>query len=689
MVVVRARFVTNADGTPGVLAAGPVDALWGMGVLHARHRPLQALLLYTAGRAALAATIAPRADLVQLDATVHRLDLLRRGRRAAEKLSPFSAARVDAYLEGFNRGLGEHGLPFELRAIAARIPPPDRAALLSGFLVSAYLGLAEGQERMERLIVDALHEGADPRRLERMFAPHLDGWSPDRIRAIPRASAPVGFAAHGLGATGGSNAWAVAGSRTREGRPLLAGDPHLAIGQLPSLFFEMGVRLDDDYWIGATIPGLPSVAVGRNRNVAWSGTFAVADNVDAFVDDGAKREPRRVAVGRRGLSPLALQFEETPRGTRDRAGDGPAFALRWTGCERPEEAFDAYFGLLESKDAAGAEAALAGAHTLSLHFVLADRGGDVRYKQVGCIPRRTGGWSGLYPSHSHDRGWSGRYVGAALPRAGPEDGFVLTANEARRAPDGGVLSTLGLAPYRYTRIRERLAARRDHDVASMMLLQRDLHSIQARRIAPRLRALLGEGSLSRALAKWDCGYSESSRGAHAFEIAYLCALRALSLELGGAWFEHQLDRTELRVWWSTALDRTLLDDKTYEGPLGAAIAARLASIKDAVPAAWGQVQTFRLPNLVLGGLPDFLRFDRGPYALEGSMATVCQGSIVRLGDTKIPVGPAYRFVTDLGEDCAYTSVPGGIDGSRFGGTYACWLHDHLGGRHHRLVPPEG
>lgn len=680
----RARFVYDHDGTPGIVAASPVDAFWGLGVLHAKHRPLQSMLLFLAGRASLAKTIAPRPDLVAMDAMVHRLDLIARAERASGRLDERCAERIDAYLAGF---VETYRAPLELRLLLAEVPRPDRVSVLSGFLLSAYLGLAEGQERMERLLLEALHHGAAPSRLERMFRPHLSSWSPEVLRSLDRVRPPLGFSSRALWAVGGSNAWAVDGSRSSEGRALLAGDPHLPIGQMPSLFFEVGVRLPDDYWIGGTVPGLPSIAVGRNRNVAWSGTFAVADNVDAFVEHDITSAAKRArTIERRGLPPTTVTFADTDRGVLDR-DTAPALAIRWTGCEAPEETITAYFGLLEARSVVEAERALLGAHTLSLHFVLADRAGAVRYVQVGRIPRRTGGWSGLHPSHDPSLGWDGRYAGDELPRTGPIDGVVLTANEARPAPDGGTLSTFGLAPYRPARIRQLLTSRRDHDVRSFARMQLDLYSTQAKILAPRLCAALPDGSLKRAIEDWDQCYDRHSRGAHAFEVAYRAALHGLSPELGGAWFEDALRRTEASVWWSTALDRTLTDDDTWNGPLGASIRERLAAVADARPSAWGDVQQFELKNLILGGLPGLFGFDRGPFPLPGSTATIQQGNNVNIGDATLPVGPAYRFVTDLGEDCAYTSLPGGIDGGRFSDSYDRWLADHLDGRHHRLVPP--
>ncbi|MEE8410002.1 MAG: penicillin acylase family protein, partial [Myxococcota bacterium] len=676
------------------------SAYAGIGFLHGKHRPLQSLLLGAAARGMLAARLVPRAPLVRLDLLAHRLDLAARGRVEAERLDRSACELLDAYLTGFACGLREGGRPFELRALAARLPDLDRASIMSAVIFSAYAGASQGQERMERALVDALAAGADPELLAAMFHPHLDGWDPARLAALPRIPGP-GMVAHGLVGMGGSNAWAVDGSRSASGKPILCGDPHLQVNQMPGLFFEFRARVGDDFWLGVTIPGLPGVVVGRTRRLAWSSTFSVADNVDFTIErleGGRVMRPggprplvsRQVEVRRRFRSPLRVSFHATEHGVLERSEpDGETLAVQWCGAERASDMLSAFLELPTAPDAAHAETILDRAHTFSLHWVLADAGGDVRTRTTGRIPKRSAEWSGLYPvAAGGDAHWVGFYEGAGLPRALAADGLVASANEARDAPDGAPLSTMAQPRYRVDRIVGLLRARSDHDRVSMQRMQLDLHSGQAAKLLPSLVAPLPAGELRSVLGGWDLCYDADSRGAHAFELARDAAIAALAPELGDDWLTGMLATSELPVWWCAAFDRVLADEMSWHGERGERLRAALAAKAFTSPSPWGSVQCFSMTHMIFGGLPGLFGFDRGPYPLPGCPATIRQGYVVQIDGAPLAIAPAFRMVCDLADDAAWTCVAGGIDGSRYSDSYDRWVDDWRAGTYHRLAPPD-
>ena len=285
------------------------------------------------------------------------------------------------------------------------------------------------------------------------------------------------------------------------------------------------------------------------------------------------------------------------------------------------------------------------------------------------------------------RGWDGCWDGSSLPGSPAKDGVVCSANEARPSVDGRTLATLAQPSYRRGAIRDFLCARRDHDVHTFQELQLNLHSRQAELLAPLYRAALPDGRLKVAIERWDSCYGPDSIGAHAFEIVHRAARGALAPELGGPWFTHMLDNTEISVWWCRAIDALLLDEGSWTGPRGERLHRALSAVSDRRPERWGDVQQVVLRNMVLGGLPRFLGLDHGPFPLPGSIATVCQGNLVPTASGPVACGPAYRFVTSLDEDAAYTASPAGVNGSRFSGSYTRWTQDYLQGRYHRIEPP--
>jgi penicillin amidase len=691
------KVTYDRRGTPGIWAEDDLQAYTGLGLVHGMHRPLQTLLLANAARGQLAQRIWPLGPLCHIDHLVHRLDLPRRAAVAAEHLAARDAARLDAFVAGMQRGLTRRR-PLQLVAALGllRLPYPDRQSVLAGLLLASYVGLAESQDRMERSLVACLQNGADVPFLESLHAPNLVGWDPALLRRV-RAPLPQ-VAPATTGQAGGSNAWAVGGARSASGYPLLCGDPHLQVNQLPAQLFEVRAWVGTNYWLGATIPGLPGLAVGRNRTLAFSGTFSCGDNIDSAVEtqigDAVRRpngnmplQRREVVYRRRLRKDRVLRFAEGPRGVLD-APDlpGPQLATAWCSGADLAAAMGAYMQLPFAADVPAARRVLAAAHTLSLHYVLADRSGNIGHQQAGRVPRRTAGWSGLYPVDAQGpAAWQGLYTGAGLGGRDAVDDMVVSANEAGQGDDGGLLATLAQPDYRRCRIAQCIAARRDHTLASMQAIQCDLLSLQGQRLRPWLQAAMPPGPLRQALAQWDLQCQSNSLGADAFDRAYRAALGAFAVVLGPQVWPQLLATTEVRIWWCAALDRALATPATWAAgsPLGTALRMALKQVATAAPEPWGRTQQFRLPHMLLGSLVG----PRGALPLPGSIATVSQGNLVPAGEAVVAVAPAYRMVCDLGDDSIETSMPGGIDDHPAHPTYTQWLPDWRAGQYHRLVPP--
>src|SRR4051812_44027945 len=93
---------------------------------------------------------------------------------------------------------------------------------------------------------------------------------------------------------------------TATGQPMLANDPHLG-AHMPSLWYLAHVSAGDFDMIGATLPGTPAVALGRNKYLAWGATNVAADVQDLYRE---KIDPSgRFAEFRGAQEPIALVGE--------------------------------------------------------------------------------------------------------------------------------------------------------------------------------------------------------------------------------------------------------------------------------------------------------------------------------------------------------------------------------------------
>ena len=81
----------------------------------------------------------------------------------------------------------------------------------------------------------------------------------------------------------GSYAWAVSGSKTVSGKPMLCSDPHMWF-QLPSIWYAWHISVAGQSIAGVGFPGCPITIIGHNAFLGWGITNLQADAVDYFVE---------------------------------------------------------------------------------------------------------------------------------------------------------------------------------------------------------------------------------------------------------------------------------------------------------------------------------------------------------------------------------------------------------------------
>lgn len=355
----------------------------------------------------------------------------------------------------------------------------------------------------------------------------------------------------------GSNAWVVGGERTVSGKPLLANDPHLGLSA-PAIWYFARLQAPGLDVIGATLPGLPFVVLGRTRTAAWGFTNTGPDVQDLYLEQIKPDDPQAYRVddvdGRAAWAAFEQRTEtirvkgkpdvaHTVRSTRH----GPVLsdaqashadlldlkkyvlALRWSALEAENDTALAMQRVNVARNVDELLTAFAGYHSPMQNVMMADTGGRIAYKAVGRVPLRRpdNDIRGIAPSPGWDPryAWAGWLPYSETPEHGAGQGAqpVWIANANQRVTPPGYPHFMGqdwVVPYRFDRIVELLSAQPLHDAQSMARIQGDTVSLATRQLLPSLRNARSDHPLAPAVQQLLQGFDGDMRGDSASALVF-------------------------------------------------------------------------------------------------------------------------------------------------------------------------
>jgi penicillin amidase len=688
-------IVLDADGIPRIHAESETDAAAALGFLHARERLFQMDLMRRAVSGELSELFGAQA--LPIDRTMRTLGLRAHAVADLPALPHETRALLEAYARGVNAWIARRGRLAAPEFVAFGAPrrwtPLD--SLLWGKTMALYLA---GNSRAERgrLILDAHFTAAEVDELwpqasgaghpEAALArdPRLRDLATRLAAVLPEFPTPFTLP------DSASNAWAVDGSHTATGAPLLAGDPHLGYG-FPSVWYLARIATPGGVLVGATAPGVPFLVLGHNGHIAWSFTTTGADTQDLFVEtpvDEAQYQtpdgPKPFAVHEehirvRGAPDEVLTVRETRHGPviSDLVpGKGPVLALAATELLAGDTAAAGLYALNHAKDVAAAGLAAPEITSPVQNLTVAD-GKAIGLFVTGRVPiRAAGDGSRAVPGADGAHDWTGFAEGEQLPHyVGPDSGRLVNANERVAPADFPVF--LGRDWYdddRARRIRELLAGSERHTAENFAAMQADVVSLAARELLTTLRAVPAEGAARAALALLDGWDGAATRDAPQPLIfnAWMQRFDADLLDHIGVPHEAraavapwpQLARHALSpagAHWCGGDCRPLL------GQSLAAAVAGLAARFGPDPAAWrwGAAHEARFAHPVLRLIPGLGAWLEGHIAAPGDDDTIDRGGMAQ-GSLEASHGPEFRGVYDLANlDASLFVIAPGQSGNPF------------------------
>lgn len=245
----------------------------------------------------------------------------------------------------------------------------------------------------------------------------------------------------------GSNGWAIAPSRSASGNAMLLANPHLPWSDL-FLWYEAQITAPGIDAYGATLVGVPVLAIAFNNNLGWTHTVNTHDGWDIYklqlTDKGYLFDGKVLPLQTQTLS---LPVKQTDGSIKEQplviksSVQGPviseqgntAIALRVVGLDQPG-VLEQWWDMARAENLPQFEQALQRLQLPMFTVMYADRAGHIMHLFNGQVPVRSQGdfayWEGIIPGDTSKTLWTKNHPYQDLPKViDPPSGWLQNAND--------------------------------------------------------------------------------------------------------------------------------------------------------------------------------------------------------------------------------------------------------------------
>jgi penicillin G amidase len=659
----KATIARDALGVPHIQAASWEDAIFLEGYVMAQDRMWQLDGARRLAAGELAEIAGPTA--LEGDREARRLRLGRLAEMQEQTLPPSTRRIFSAFARGINYYLETHRGKLSVEFTLLNYEPRPwrlRDSLLMGLEMSREL-TSSWRDDLEK---GKMLQAGDPQKIAYLYPPRTGG------EVQP-----------------GSNAWVISGAHTASGKPILANDTHLNWA-MPTTWYELQMTAPDLDVEGFTLPGLPGVIIGHNRNIAWGVTNLGFDAQDLHLtkinmQNGRYESPtgtqqatlERDAISVRGAAPVESLAWVTHDGPVFLNEGNSSYVLRWAAAA-PEPLDYPFLDIDRASNWDEFNQALERFPGPSQNFVYADTQGNIGYHVAGHLPIRKN-CVGDVPSDpaAGECAWEGYIPYKDLPQAfNPPSGIIVTANQNPFPADYEYPVNGKFSPkYRHTQIRALLSARDKWQPAEILSVQKDVYSAYADFLARQTVAAFDKhpasGQVKDAVDQLRNWNGQMEKGTAAPMIVALLdqqlrkSVAAKASPARGTWETSFLAPEVVEKLFRERPEGWFAD---YDAQLLSSLGAALADgekIQGSKVSRWdyGQLNQLTIRQPVLGQLPLVGKYlNVGPVSMSGSGTTVKQ--------TTQRLGPSERMIIDLSDfDKSLANLTIGESGHVLSGHY--------------------
>ncbi|MBK9389673.1 MAG: penicillin acylase family protein [Bacteroidetes bacterium] len=531
------KIFRDERGMPHIYAENEHDLYYATGYVMAQERLWQMDLIRRATTGRLSEMFGP--SMVQTDLFLRSLEITNKSKMILNSEDPEIIDCMKAFADGVNEYIDKAGkkLPPEFRILGYK---PDPWKLEDIANIIGYMGwdLAGGNlaadifnyklfkklgyNKGSSLVPDfkAVNSFVFPDfRLSDTALKSAEDFisSIDKLKAL------------GIASFSGSNNWAVSGSKSETGKPILSNDMHLGLSS-PGIWIQIHQVIPGKLNVtGVAVPGQPFIVAGHNEKIAWGMTNLMVDDIDLFAEkinpenksqyffdnEWKNMEVRTEIIKIKGGEADTLSLSFTHRGpivSGFRGIEDAVLSMRWSGNDMSDELKGVYL-LNRATCWEDFRTALNSFKSVSQNFAYADVDGNIGINTGGGIPVRKGYGSIIRNGETDEFDWKGYVPFYQLPTSyNPESGYVSSANNKTVSDEYPYyISFRFYPPFRISRIREMLEEKQKFGLDDFKRMITDQHSAYAKLLTPHILGLKSrQSSMPQAeadaltlLEKWD------------------------------------------------------------------------------------------------------------------------------------------------------------------------------------------
>ncbi len=404
----KTEIIRDVNAVPHIFGQNKSDALFGLGYAHAQERFWQMNFLKRIAQGRLSEIIGPKS--LNLDILMRTLDFQSLSDKIYSKQNIEVRELLKSYTNGINLRIKEiekngegRGAP-ELFFFPPQMTPWSPIDTISILKLVEFLSTDKASN--EIFITKLMLSKVESQKLSHL----IDDVENLRISLKPIGSKKSSFHSYNnqdkkvIDSFSGfipnesgflSNSYAADSTRTASKHSILATDSFLPLSA-PSIWMLAHLNFNSDSVIGVTIPGVPLIFSGKNKNVAWASSFSSVDDQDLFYEklnpsnygeyltiDGYKKfktEEKLIRIKEHPTKKITLRKTENgvvlPSNTYDISLVKPVdheISLSWTGYNENDSTIASFFNIMTSESINDLKAKIFDKNTFNLNLILADK----------------------------------------------------------------------------------------------------------------------------------------------------------------------------------------------------------------------------------------------------------------------------------------------------------------------------